>query len=189
MNFFGRLMILASAAGLCLAVASCGGGSSPHTQPAACTLTVNSTNPASGVQISYTENGSNVATTGKTSFTITADSGTKVTLDAPSTASGNNFSSWAGCTSVSSTTCNQTLTTNSTVTVSYTAPAVSSVTVTPNPASATIGGTVQFAATVNGSAVTNNSVTWTVAAPSGSSLSAGTISSTGLYTTPNPAPG
>jgi Glycoside hydrolase family 44 len=188
MNFFGRLMILASAAGLCVAVASCGGGSSPHTQPAACTLTVNSTNPASGVQISYTENGSNVATTGKTSFTITADSGTKVTLDAPSTASGNNFSSWAGCTSASSTTCNQTLTTNATVTVSYTAPAVSSVTITPNPASATIGGTVQFAATVNGSAVTNNSVTWTVAAPSGSSLSAGTISSTGLYTTPNPAP-
>src|SRR6202012_1740372 len=186
---FGRLLTLGSTAGLCVAVASCGGGS-PKTPPppTTYTLTVNSTNPASGVQISYTEGNSNVAQTGKTSFTVTVNSGTQVELSAPPMAGDNNFSSWTGCTTASSTTCSMTVTASTTVTAGYTTPTVSSVTVTPNPASATIGGTVQFAATVSGSGVTNNSVTWSVAAPSGSSLSPGTISSSGLYTTPYPAP-
>lgn len=60
------------------------------------------------------------------------------------------------------------------------------VVITPNPATVTIGSTLQFAATINGAAST--AVNWTVAAPSGSSLSAGTITSAGLYTTPYPAP-
>jgi Glycoside hydrolase family 44 len=189
MNRFGRLVTFCSATALCLASASCGsGGGGTVTTTTSYALTINSTNPASGVQISYTENGSNAATTGKTSFSVVADSGTTMILTAPSSASGNNFSSWTGCTTTSSATCNVTLNANTTVTVSYTTPKVSSVTVTPNPASATVGGTLQMAATVNGSGVTNGNVTWSVAAPSGSSLSAGTISSGGLYTTPYPAP-
>ncbi|HTV65785.1 MAG TPA: glycoside hydrolase family 44 protein [Bryocella sp.] len=61
-------------------------------------------------------------------------------------------------------------------------------TVTPNPATAIIGSTLQLTATVNGTGSFSTDVTWSVAAPSGSTLSAGTISSTGLYTTPYPAP-
>lgn len=70
-----------------------------------------------------------------------------------------------------------------------TSPAVSGVTISPNPAPAvTIGGTQQFSATVQGSAVTDNTVAWTVAAPSDSALSPGTIDKTGRFTTPYPAP-
>ena len=190
MNRFGRLLTLYSATGLCLAAASCGGGSGSPTPPppTTYTLTVNSANPASGVHISYTENGSNVAQNGTTGFTLTVNSGTQVVLTAASSASGNSFSSWTGCTSASTTTCNVTVNANTTVTANYSVPAVSSVMVTPNPASAIIGGTAQFSATVNGSGVTNTSVTWTVVPPSDSSLSAGTITQSGLYTTPYPAP-
>ncbi len=67
-------------------------------------------------------------------------------------------------------------------------PTVTSVSVTPNPATATIGTQVQFTATVAGTGSFNSGVSWTVAAPSGSALSPGTLTSTGLYTTPYPAP-
>src|SRR6201999_1271573 len=129
---FGRLLTLMSAAGVCLAAASCGGGSSSRRPPTTYTLTVNSGNPASGVQISYTKGNSNVAATGKTSFTITADSGTRIMLSAPSSSGSNKFSSWTGCTSASTTTCTVTLNSNMTVTANYAASAISSVTVTPN---------------------------------------------------------
>ena len=69
-----------------------------------------------------------------------------------------------------------------------TGPTITSVTVTPNPATAILGGTLQFTATVAGTGDFATGVTWTLAAPSGSSLSAGTLTSTGLYTTPYPAP-
>ncbi len=61
-------------------------------------------------------------------------------------------------------------------------------TVSPNPATAIIGTQLQFTATVAG--VANPVVTWslTAASPSGTSLSPGTISTSGLYTTPYPAP-
>jgi hypothetical protein len=75
-----------------------------------------------------------------------------------------------------------------TVTANYTAPSVTTVTVTPNPASATIGGTLQLAAAVAGSSVTDNTVKWSVSAPAGSNLDPGAISTSGLYTTPYPAP-
>jgi hypothetical protein len=122
------------------------------------------------------------ASNGNTSFTRTYDSGTAVTLTAPATSGGNNFTSWTGCTTASTVTCKVTLVANTTVTANFTVP----VAITPNPATATIGGTVQFSATVNGAA--SSAVTWTVAAPQGSSMSPGTISSAGLYTTPYPAP-
>ncbi len=67
-------------------------------------------------------------------------------------------------------------------------PAITGVTVTPNPATATIGTTEQFTATVSGTGAYNTSVTWSVAGPSGWTGSVGSISSSGLYETPHPAP-
>jgi hypothetical protein len=63
---------------------------------------------------------------------------------------------------------------------------VTSITVTPT--TATIGTQVQFAATVVGTGSYSSVVTWSIAGPSGSTLSTGTLSATGLYTTPYPAP-
>jgi hypothetical protein len=65
---------------------------------------------------------------------------------------------------------------------------ITSVTVTPNPATATIGTEVQFTATVAGTGSFVNTVTWSVAGPSGWTGSIGSISSSGLYETPYPAP-
>lgn len=65
-------------------------------------------------------------------------------------------------------------------------PPTPSITVTPN--TATIGTQQQFTATVNNDTGAGTAVNWTVAAPSGSNLSAGDISSNGLYNTPYPAP-
>lgn len=67
-------------------------------------------------------------------------------------------------------------------------PSITLVTVSPNPAPATIGTQVQFAATVAGTGDFSSGVTWAVQAPSGSTLSPGTINTSGLYTTPYPAP-
>ena len=69
-----------------------------------------------------------------------------------------------------------------------TGPAITLVSVSPNPAPATIGTQVQFTAKVTGSGDFDSGVTWAVQAPSGSSLSPGTINTSGLYTTPYPAP-
>ena len=68
-----------------------------------------------------------------------------------------------------------------------TEPGISSVTVTPNPATATIGTTMQFSATVSGTGSYSSAVTWSVAAL-GWTGSLGSISSSGLYETPYPAP-
>jgi hypothetical protein len=161
------------------------------TPPAtAYTLTVNSTNPASGVAISVSPSDINNSSNGSTSFTRTYASGTTVTLTAPATASGNTFSAWSGCTSASTVTCTVNIVANTTVTAAYSTPgnSVTSVTVTPNPAAATIGSQLQLSSTVSGNGTFSSAVTWSVAAPTGSSLSPGTISSTGLYITPYPAP-
>jgi hypothetical protein len=151
-------------------------------------LTVNSTAPSSGVAITVSPADNNSATNGSTSFTRTYNSGTKVTLSAPSTAGGNSFDNWTGCTSAITTTCSVTMTANTMVTANYNGPSVTSVTVTPDPATVTIGATQQFTATVNGTGLSGNTVTWTLAGPTGSTLSPGTLTSSGLYTTPYPAP-
>ncbi|MGO9340842.1 MAG: glycoside hydrolase family 44 protein [Terracidiphilus sp.] len=75
---------------------------------------------------------------------------------------------------------------NSTGPVTPTGPTVTSITVTPS--TATIGSQVQFAAAVTGTGNYSSAVSWSVAVPAGSQLSAGTMSATGLYTTPYPAP-
>lgn len=165
------------AVGLSLWMTACGGGTTNYT------LTVNSTNPASGVVIPYQVRGNSPSTEGTTSFTLTEPSGTFLTLVAPVAAGNNQRSGWTGCDINLNGGCSVTMNSNRTVTANYTLPPV---TVTPNPATATIGSQTQFAAQING--VASTAVTWTVTAPSGSSLSPGTISSTGLYTTPYPAP-
>jgi hypothetical protein len=79
-------------------------------------------------------------------------------------------------------------TATTTTTTTPAGPAITSVKVSPSPVTATIGSTVQFTATVAGSGSYDSTVTWTVQAPAGSSLSPGTLTKTGLYTTPYPAP-
>ncbi len=67
-----------------------------------------------------------------------------------------------------------------------TGPTVTSITVTPS--TVTIGTQVQFVATVTGTGNFSSAVSWSIAGPAGSQLSTGTLSTTGLYTTPYPAP-
>ncbi len=161
-----------------------------YTAPVATTyvLTVNSAGPPSGVEISVSPADNNNASSGSTGFTRTYNAGKVVTLQAPTTTGSNSFVNWSGCTSAITETCSVTLNANTTVTANYNGPNVTSVTVTPNPATVTIGDTQQFSATVNGTGLSGNTVTWSIAAPSGSSDSPGTITSTGLYASPYPAP-
>jgi hypothetical protein len=67
-------------------------------------------------------------------------------------------------------------------------PYISSFSISPSPATATIGSTIQFTPMVVG--VGDKTATWSVALFKGScsTCSPGTISSTGLYTTPYPFP-
>jgi len=58
------------------------------------TLTVASSNPASGVNITVTPNDNGGLGSGTTLFTRTYSQNTTVTLTAPATASGNNFQKW-----------------------------------------------------------------------------------------------
>jgi len=174
---------------MCVMLSACGGGgSSTPPPPVTYVLTVNSTNPSNGVAITVSPNDANGQGNGTTSFTRTYDSGAAVTLTAPSAASGNPFSSWTGCTSASTETCNVTMSSNTTVTANYTQSAVTSVTVAPNPETATIGTQVQFTATVAGTGSFASTVTWSVTGPSSWTGSVGSISSSGLYETPYPAP-
>ena len=165
-----------------------GGGGNHLTTLVTYVLTVDSTNPSSGVAITVSPNDVNNNGNGTTSFTRTYGSGAAVTLTAPTTASGNPFSSWSGCTSASTETCNVTMSANTTVTANYTQSTISSVVVAPNPKTATIGTQVQFTATVTGTGSFASTVTWSVTGPSGWTGSVGSISSSGLYDTPYPAP-
>ena len=171
--------------GSSLLLTSCGGGGSSTTTPppvTTYTLSLSSTNPVSGVTISVNPADNNGVSSGTTPFTLTYNANTTVVLSAPATAGGNKFSSWSGCVSTT-TSCTTEMYGNTAITANY---SLTPVAVSPNPTTVTIGGTVGFTATVNGTL--SSAVTWTVAAPSGSSLSPGTITSSGLYTTPYPAP-
>lgn len=162
--------------------------SANYTTPPVYTLTVDSASPNSAIAITAAPADNSGKTTGTTPFTLSYNAGMAVTLTAPATSGGYGFVSWTGCTTTTSETCNTTINQNTTVTSTYNEPAVLSVTVSPSPATATIGSTQQFAATVTGTGSYNSGVTWTLAAPQGSTLSPGTISATGLYTTPYPSP-
>ncbi|HEX3892352.1 MAG TPA: glycoside hydrolase family 44 protein [Terracidiphilus sp.] len=179
--------MLALAADLLAGCAGGGGGKTSPPPATTYTLTVASTNPASGVSITLSPVDNNGANNGTTSFSRTYNAGSTVTLTAPSLAGGNVFTGWSGCTPTSSAdVCTLTINADTTATAAFSAGAITAITVTPN--MATIGTQVQFTAAVTGTGTFSNAVTWSVAAPTGSTLSPGTISSSGLYTTPYPAP-
>lgn len=83
------------------------------------TLSVNSSGASSVAVTSSTGHG------GTTNYSIASiNSGTSVSLTAPSTSGGMNFSSWIGCDSVSGNTCSLTMNAARTPTANYTAPPI-----------------------------------------------------------------
>ena len=150
-------------------------------------LTVNSTNPIAGAAVTATPVDNYSKSSGNSSFTLSYNSGTSVTLTAAATAGAYGFVSWNGCTTTVSFTCTIDLNANATVRANYSQPYIQSVTVTPTTA-VTIGSSQQFTANVAGSGSYSSAITWSLAAPAGSALSPGTLTPAGLYTTPYPAP-
>ena len=115
-----------------------GGGGGGGTNPTNYTITVSSTNPASGVAISYGNSLTNLVLQGSTTFTVTESSGTTMFFSAPANAGGNNFGSWSGCSSVSGSTCTVTVSGNVTITANYSTPVAVAPTVGVTPASGSI---------------------------------------------------
>ena len=154
------------------------------------TLTVDSAAPSSGIAISpVSPADNNGASSGTTPFMRTYYSGAQVTLSAPISDNSYSFVSWSGCNSTSGAggiNCNVTVNGNTTVTANYNEAGITSITVTPS--TATIGAQQQFTATVNGTGNYSSGVTWSLTCSLCGSLSPGTLSATGLYTTPFPAP-
>jgi hypothetical protein len=154
------------------------------------TLTVDSTAPTSGISIGpVSPADNNGANSGTTPFMRVYNSGTQVTLSAPLTDNTYSFVAWSGCTSTSGAggiNCNVTVGANTTVTANYNQAGITSITVTPS--TATIGTQQQFTATVHGNGSFSTGVTWSLSCSSCGSLSSGTLSATGLYNTPYPAP-
>jgi hypothetical protein len=72
------------------------------------------------------------------------------------------------------------------VSANYNQAGITSITV--SPATATIGTLQQFTATVNGNGSFSQAVTWSLTCPACGALSPGTLTSSGLYDTPYPAP-
>jgi uncharacterized repeat protein (TIGR01451 family) len=134
--------------------------------PATHTLTVASTNPASGVPITVGPNDVNGQGNGSTQFTRTYNDGTTVTLTAPLTAGGNSFSSWTGCDSVLGNICTVSISANRTVTANYSTGTVTrtltvassnpnsgvSITVSPNDNNGQSNGSTQFTRIYNNNA-------------------------------------
>jgi len=132
-------------------------------------LTVASSNPTSGVSMTVSPNDNSGLGSGSTQFTRTYNSGTSVTVTAPSTTGGNDFSSWSGCTSTSGRICYVTMSAAKTVTAAYSTPTPTyqltvassnptsgvSMTVSPNDNSGLGSGSTQFTRTYNsGTSVT-----------------------------------
>ncbi len=184
MNILRRRAVPSMALASLLILTACGGGnggSNNKTPVTTYVLTVNTTNPITGVSITVAPADKNGAANGSASFSRTYAAGTAVTVTAPANAGTHAFSVWTGCTSAATVTCNVTMNANTTITAASTSPTI---TVTPN--AAVVGTQVQFSAALP-SGVTGN-VTWSVVAPSGSVLYPGSISASGLYNTPYPAP-
>ena len=126
-----RPMLVGLAIAMSTFAVGCGGnGDAGSPPPATYVLTVNSTSPSSGVALTVSPADNNGATGGSTSFTRTYNSGTSVTLTAPSTAGMNVFSSWTGCASASAATCTVTLNADTTVTANYATPVATTYTLT-----------------------------------------------------------
>ena len=127
------------------------------------TLTVASTNPASGVSITVSPNDNGLQGNGATQFTRTYNNNTLITLTAPPTVSGNNFQKWQrdGVDFAVTQATSVTMDANHTMTAVYVTPARTLTVASTNPASgvgitvspndnATQGnGTTQFTRTYN----------------------------------------
>ena len=143
------------------------------------TLTVASSNPANGVNVTVTPNDNNASGNGSTQFTRVYNLNTSVSLTAPATAGGNNFQKWLkdGADFANNTLANVnvTLDADHTMTAVYVAPTptltvVSSnpnsgvnITVTPNDNNASGNGSTQFTRVYN----LNTSVSLTAPATAG----------------------
>jgi len=157
------------------------------TVPQTYVLTVNSVAPSSGIGMTVTPSDNNGAGYGTTPFTRTYNAGTSVMVSAPINVSSYTFVSWSGCTSTPSPSdCDVTVNANTAVTATYNANGITSIVISPNVV--TIGVQQQFTATVNGTGTFSKSVTWSLSCPACGSLSPGILTSSGLYTTPYPAP-
>ncbi len=150
----------------------------------------------------------NKISSGTTGLSLQYNPGTKVTLTAAASDLSGPFLGWcdasstnsspfkcapAPCTSVSGLVCNITMSANFNLLATY--PGVTGVTITPISATATLPNTTQFTATVSGLGTYGNNLPYqgspymfTLAGPSGYSGGLGTITATGLYTPPYPAP-
>jgi len=163
-----------------------GMGSVTVTSPTPYTLTVDSAAPSSGITVVASPADNNAKTGGTTPFALTYNGGAQVTLTVALTdtvaGTSYNFVSWTGCTTASSATCSVTVNAGTTVTANYNQATVTGITVTPT--TATIGTQQQFTAHVTGTGNFSSAVTWSMTPATG----AGSISSTGLYNTPYPAP-
>ena len=100
--------------------ASAAASFSVSVSPTTWVLTVSSTNPSSGVAITASPADNHGLSSGATSFPLTYNENTLVTLTAPATAGGNSFASWTGCDSAPSVTCTVTMTAAKAVTANFT---------------------------------------------------------------------
>jgi len=173
-----------AASGLGLLMTACGGINIGKTN----VLTVNSTNPSSGVSIAVSPADSNNAAAGSTSFTRTYMPGTVVTLIAPPTSGSNAFSSWTGCAGSSTVTCTVTLDADTTVIAAYGASTLLTPTVTVTPSSASITASQSLSVTIAVSgAGTNPTPTGSITLTSGTYTSAATTLASGSATITIPA--
>jgi len=139
--------------GLSLLMTACGGGGGSTTPPppTTYTLTVNSTNPASGVTIGYSNPLTGLVIQGTTSFSVTESAGTTLMLTAPATVGGDTFASWSGCTTAATVICTATLNGNMTVTANYAVPLITpAVTVTPAATSIAVAQSLAVTVAVSG---------------------------------------
>lgn len=159
----GRQAAFCFAIGLSLFTAACGGGggsTNPPPPPTTYTLTVNSTNPASGVAITASPADVNGKTTVTSGLTFTYDSGVAVTLSAPATSGANTFVSWSGGCTSTTVTCNVTMNANASVTANYAVP-VTTYTLTVNSTNPSSGASITASpADINGKASGNTSASF-----------------------------
>jgi hypothetical protein len=160
------------------------------------TLTVASTDPTTGVAITATPVDKNASGGGNSTFTLSYDAGTAVSLTAPNFEGLEIFSQWTGCSASLGATCQVTMTSNTKVTAVY----VPQVSFTLQPQVGGPNGCCQPPYYLQLGQVeqiylhptflnnqTNGNVTWSVVS-SDPAFSPGTIDSGGNYVPPYPAP-
>lgn len=190
---------------IALVTAGCGSNTSTVSGPGIYALSVTSVNPVSQVPITISpadlnSAGATGAPTPVTALSLIYNKGTAVTLTAPASTTSGPFVAWTGCDSTSGLVCNVTMTESKSVSVEFAG--VTSIVITPAVVSVAAGSSVQLGTQVNGlgncsylptypsQPCAGSPVTYSVSLPSGANFSGflGDVSSTGVYTTPYPAP-